>query len=128
MVVRSRLRGRRVPGSKPNSTEDLPYMNPVARKIVRSGQASFRWCGETQPSLPYRVSLRSTCKVSALNQHLIQPINRPACGAGTKLNLIPVMDMTQPCWYGVESCRVGRRLRQRTRQLSKIQNYEVFPI
>ncbi|GBN68224.1 hypothetical protein AVEN_56125-1 [Araneus ventricosus] len=31
LVVRSRLWGRRAPGSKPDSTEDLPCMGPVAR-------------------------------------------------------------------------------------------------
>ncbi|GBM90656.1 hypothetical protein AVEN_141686-1 [Araneus ventricosus] len=31
LVVRSRLWGRRVPGSRPDSTEDPPCMGPVAR-------------------------------------------------------------------------------------------------
>ncbi|GBM90642.1 hypothetical protein AVEN_213561-1 [Araneus ventricosus] len=31
LVARSRLWGRRVPGSKPDSTEDPPCMGPVAR-------------------------------------------------------------------------------------------------
>ncbi|GBN58246.1 hypothetical protein AVEN_144231-1 [Araneus ventricosus] len=31
LVVRSRLWGRRVPGSKPDSTEDPPCIGPVAR-------------------------------------------------------------------------------------------------
>ncbi|GBL73201.1 hypothetical protein AVEN_159266-1 [Araneus ventricosus] len=31
LVVRSRLWGRRVPGSKPDSTDDPPCMGPVAR-------------------------------------------------------------------------------------------------
>ncbi|GBN65935.1 hypothetical protein AVEN_3720-1, partial [Araneus ventricosus] len=31
VVVRSRLWGRRAPGSKPDSTEDPPCMGPVAR-------------------------------------------------------------------------------------------------
>ncbi|GBM53706.1 hypothetical protein AVEN_56405-1 [Araneus ventricosus] len=31
LVVRSRLWGRRAPGSKPDSTEDPPCMGPVAR-------------------------------------------------------------------------------------------------
>ncbi|GBM42001.1 hypothetical protein AVEN_137549-1 [Araneus ventricosus] len=30
LVVRSRLRGRRVPASKPNSSKDLPCMGPAA--------------------------------------------------------------------------------------------------
>ncbi|GBN87709.1 hypothetical protein AVEN_131809-1 [Araneus ventricosus] len=45
LVVRSRLWGRRAPGSRPDSTEDPPCMGPVARQIVRSGQTSSRWCG-----------------------------------------------------------------------------------
>ncbi|GBN28678.1 hypothetical protein AVEN_268549-1 [Araneus ventricosus] len=31
LLVRPRLRGQRVPGSKSDSTEDPPYMEPVAR-------------------------------------------------------------------------------------------------
>ncbi|GBL83094.1 hypothetical protein AVEN_165317-1 [Araneus ventricosus] len=31
LVARSRLWGRRAPGSKPDSTEDPPFMGPVAR-------------------------------------------------------------------------------------------------
>ncbi|GBM48342.1 hypothetical protein AVEN_37800-1 [Araneus ventricosus] len=45
LVVRSRPRGRRVAGPKPDSTEDPPCMGPVARQIIRSGQTSSRWCG-----------------------------------------------------------------------------------
>ncbi|GBN80932.1 hypothetical protein AVEN_268101-1 [Araneus ventricosus] len=45
LVVRSRLRGRRFPGSKSDSTEAPTSMGPVARYIIRSGQALSRWCG-----------------------------------------------------------------------------------
>ncbi|GBN40809.1 hypothetical protein AVEN_16221-1, partial [Araneus ventricosus] len=45
LVVRSRLRGRRAPGSKPDSTEDPPCMGPAVRQIIRSGQTPSRWCG-----------------------------------------------------------------------------------
>ncbi|GBM81272.1 hypothetical protein AVEN_84686-1 [Araneus ventricosus] len=45
LVVRSRLRGRIVPGSKPDSTADPLCMGPVARKIIRSDQTASRWCG-----------------------------------------------------------------------------------
>ncbi|GBO11513.1 hypothetical protein AVEN_178964-1 [Araneus ventricosus] len=38
-------RGRRVPDSKYDSTEDPPCMRPVARQIISSGQTSSRWCG-----------------------------------------------------------------------------------
>ncbi|GBM47857.1 hypothetical protein AVEN_275133-1 [Araneus ventricosus] len=44
LVVRSRFWGRRVPGSQPDSTDDPPYMRPVARQIIRSGQPPSRWC------------------------------------------------------------------------------------
>ncbi|GBO43466.1 hypothetical protein AVEN_242382-1, partial [Araneus ventricosus] len=44
-VLRCRLLDRRIPGSKPDSTEDPPCMGPVARSIIRSGQTSSRWCG-----------------------------------------------------------------------------------
>ncbi|GBM78526.1 hypothetical protein AVEN_260452-1 [Araneus ventricosus] len=45
LVVRSRLWGRRAPGSKPDSTEDPPCIEPVARYIIRSCQTPSRWCG-----------------------------------------------------------------------------------
>ncbi|GBN14357.1 hypothetical protein AVEN_36723-1 [Araneus ventricosus] len=38
LMVRSPLWGRRVPGSKPDSTEDPPCMGPVARQVIRSCQ------------------------------------------------------------------------------------------
>ncbi|GBO45363.1 hypothetical protein AVEN_200425-1, partial [Araneus ventricosus] len=37
LVVRSRPRGQRIPGSKPNSTEYPPCMEPIARYIIRRG-------------------------------------------------------------------------------------------
>ncbi|GBO08880.1 hypothetical protein AVEN_140990-1 [Araneus ventricosus] len=43
LVARSRLWGRRVPGSKPDSTEDPSCIGPTA--FTRSGQTSSRWCG-----------------------------------------------------------------------------------
>ncbi|GBM17435.1 hypothetical protein AVEN_207502-1, partial [Araneus ventricosus] len=42
LVVKSRLQGRRVPGSKPDSTGDPPCIGPVAPQIIRSGQSSSR--------------------------------------------------------------------------------------
>ncbi|GBM92883.1 hypothetical protein AVEN_205215-1 [Araneus ventricosus] len=45
LVVRSRPRDRRAPGSKPDSTEDPPYMGPTTRQIILSVQTPFRWCG-----------------------------------------------------------------------------------
>ncbi|GBN18088.1 hypothetical protein AVEN_182766-1 [Araneus ventricosus] len=45
LVARSWLWGRRVPGSKPDSTEDPPCTGPAARYIIRSGQTPSRWCG-----------------------------------------------------------------------------------
>ncbi|GBM86510.1 hypothetical protein AVEN_104114-1 [Araneus ventricosus] len=47
--------GRRVPGSKPISTEDPPCMRPVARYIKRRGQTSSRWCGSLERRLPAQV-------------------------------------------------------------------------
>ncbi|GBM92588.1 hypothetical protein AVEN_176144-1 [Araneus ventricosus] len=35
---------KRVPDSKPDSTEDPSCMEPAAREIIRSGQMSSRWC------------------------------------------------------------------------------------
>ncbi|GBO08376.1 hypothetical protein AVEN_192485-1 [Araneus ventricosus] len=43
--VSSRLWGRRVRGSKPDSTEDPPCMGPIARQIISTGQTSSRWHG-----------------------------------------------------------------------------------
>ncbi|GBM80174.1 hypothetical protein AVEN_164850-1 [Araneus ventricosus] len=46
LVVRSRLQGQKVPGSKPNSIKALPIMGPVAHQIKHSGQTPFWlvWC------------------------------------------------------------------------------------
>ncbi|GBO44340.1 hypothetical protein AVEN_244584-1, partial [Araneus ventricosus] len=44
-VVRSRLRVQRVPGLKPDSTEDPSCIAPVANLIIPMDQMSFRWCG-----------------------------------------------------------------------------------
>ncbi|GBN96366.1 hypothetical protein AVEN_105196-1, partial [Araneus ventricosus] len=38
-------RSRRIPGFKPDSTEDPPFMSAVARKIIPNGQMSSRWRG-----------------------------------------------------------------------------------
>ncbi|GBM11712.1 hypothetical protein AVEN_75661-1 [Araneus ventricosus] len=51
LVVKSRLWGRRVPGSKPDSTEDPPCMGLVAHQMVRNSQTSSRWCGAKMPIL-----------------------------------------------------------------------------
>ncbi|GBM74519.1 hypothetical protein AVEN_58393-1 [Araneus ventricosus] len=40
LVVRCRPRDRNLAGSKPDSTEDLPCMGPVASQIMPSGQMS----------------------------------------------------------------------------------------
>ncbi|GBM79008.1 hypothetical protein AVEN_227236-1 [Araneus ventricosus] len=45
LQIRPRLRGRRVPGSKPDSPEDPSRMGPIARQIICSGQTSSCWCG-----------------------------------------------------------------------------------
>ncbi|GBN96818.1 hypothetical protein AVEN_243057-1 [Araneus ventricosus] len=45
LVVKSRLSGRRVPGSKPDSSDDPPCMGSAALKIIRSGQTPSRRCG-----------------------------------------------------------------------------------
>ncbi|GBO40794.1 hypothetical protein AVEN_4405-1 [Araneus ventricosus] len=45
LVVKSWLWGRRVQGSKPESTEDTLNMGPAAHQIIRSDQTSSRWCG-----------------------------------------------------------------------------------
>ncbi|GBM52380.1 hypothetical protein AVEN_160102-1 [Araneus ventricosus] len=45
LVVRSRLRGRRVLGWIPNSTEVSLCTEPAARKSKRCGQMSYRWRG-----------------------------------------------------------------------------------
>ncbi|GBN63120.1 hypothetical protein AVEN_260281-1 [Araneus ventricosus] len=55
LVVRSRMWGRRVPGSKPDSTADPSCNGPVAHQIIRRGQKSsvgvVRKIGEGAPSL-----------------------------------------------------------------------------
>ncbi|GBN37930.1 hypothetical protein AVEN_126745-1 [Araneus ventricosus] len=45
LVVRSRPRSLRIPGSNPDSTIDPPCMGPAACKILRTGPSSSHWCG-----------------------------------------------------------------------------------
>ncbi|GBO36272.1 hypothetical protein AVEN_216986-1 [Araneus ventricosus] len=45
LVVRSRLWGRRGPGSKPDSPEDPPCVGMFHVKSYVGGQTSSRWCG-----------------------------------------------------------------------------------
>ncbi|GBN63054.1 hypothetical protein AVEN_29926-1 [Araneus ventricosus] len=48
-MVRSRLCGQRVPGSKPDSTEDTTYIGPAARQIILRGQTPLLvWCGSLE--------------------------------------------------------------------------------
>ncbi|GBM33514.1 hypothetical protein AVEN_273010-1 [Araneus ventricosus] len=57
LVIRSRPRCRRVPGSKPDSTEGPPCKR-VWCTLNPSGPNVPRWCGAiqpTRPSLPYWV-------------------------------------------------------------------------
>ncbi|GBM08990.1 hypothetical protein AVEN_229031-1 [Araneus ventricosus] len=45
LVVRSRLWGQKVPGSKPDSTEDPCVLGLFHVKSYVGGQMSSRWCG-----------------------------------------------------------------------------------
>ncbi|GBM79696.1 hypothetical protein AVEN_71222-1 [Araneus ventricosus] len=51
LVVGPQPWSRRVPGPKPNSSEDPPCMGPPARQIICGGQTSSRWCGVKIPTL-----------------------------------------------------------------------------
>ncbi|GBL92177.1 hypothetical protein AVEN_91518-1 [Araneus ventricosus] len=69
LVARSRLWNRRVPGSKPDSTDDPSCMGPAARQIIRSGQTSSRWCGvawKFGEGVPAQVSSSSSDRGSKL--------------------------------------------------------------
>ncbi|GBL73670.1 hypothetical protein AVEN_230669-1 [Araneus ventricosus] len=55
LVVRSRLRGRRAPGSKPDFTEDLSCIGPNALRLV--------WCGSLERGCQLRCSLRHLTEV-----------------------------------------------------------------
>ncbi|GBM56528.1 hypothetical protein AVEN_140597-1 [Araneus ventricosus] len=46
LAIRSRSRGRRVPGSKPDSPEDTPCMGPAARYMKRPPAGVVRKLGE----------------------------------------------------------------------------------
>ncbi|GBM30618.1 hypothetical protein AVEN_18313-1 [Araneus ventricosus] len=57
LEARSRLCGRRAPGSKPDSTEVPLCMGPVERYIIRSSQTPSHWCGvEAWRGVPAQVS------------------------------------------------------------------------
>ncbi|GBM02042.1 hypothetical protein AVEN_113673-1 [Araneus ventricosus] len=49
LVVRSRLRGRRISGSKSDPTENPPSMGLLQAKSYVGGQTSSRWCGKQHP-------------------------------------------------------------------------------
>ncbi|GBM27156.1 hypothetical protein AVEN_207489-1 [Araneus ventricosus] len=56
LVVRSRLWDQRVPGSRPDSTEDPSCIGPIARSIIRRGPnvLPLLWCYTTHldPAYP----------------------------------------------------------------------------
>ncbi|GBM86837.1 hypothetical protein AVEN_225059-1 [Araneus ventricosus] len=62
LVIRCLLWGLRAPGSKPDSTEDLQCIGPVARQIIRSGSniLPLVWCGSLERQVPARVSPSSS--------------------------------------------------------------------
>ncbi|GBN29884.1 hypothetical protein AVEN_178989-1 [Araneus ventricosus] len=64
LVGRARLRGRRVPGSKPDSTEDPPCIGPVEREIIRRGPnvLPLVWFG----------SLERGCQLRCRPRHLTE--------------------------------------------------------
>ncbi|GBL68646.1 hypothetical protein AVEN_159633-1 [Araneus ventricosus] len=67
LLVRSRLWGRRAPGSKPNSTEDPPCMGPGAPQIIRSGQTPSVVARPTQEGCKAR---RGPAGREPLHQHV----------------------------------------------------------
>ncbi|GBO07752.1 hypothetical protein AVEN_101841-1, partial [Araneus ventricosus] len=69
----SRLLGRRVPGSKPDSIEDLPCMGPVERQIMRSGQTFSRWCGVEVWRGGASMSSKSTRRVLVVQNYEVCP-------------------------------------------------------
>ncbi|GBM24946.1 hypothetical protein AVEN_201035-1, partial [Araneus ventricosus] len=84
LVVKSRLWGpnRRVPGSRPDSTEDPSGMGSAARYIIPSGQTSSHWCGVKIPTLARPT--QKGCKAGR------GPVGRPppACGGRDLLGTI----------------------------------------
>ncbi|GBM07171.1 hypothetical protein AVEN_15418-1 [Araneus ventricosus] len=65
LEVTSQLRGRKVPCSKPDSTEDLPCM--CVRQIMRREPNDPRWCGaEVWRGAPGLVSSSSSDRWSKL--------------------------------------------------------------
>ncbi|GBN66143.1 hypothetical protein AVEN_116988-1 [Araneus ventricosus] len=86
-VVRSRIWGRRVPGSKPDSTEDPPHMGPAACQTARSGQTPpqrvRRKNAHTGPAHPKRVRFRKRISVERASPR--------ACGGRDLLGTIRKM-------------------------------------
>ncbi|GBO46702.1 hypothetical protein AVEN_95959-1 [Araneus ventricosus] len=68
----SRLWGRRVPDTKPDSTEDPLCIGPVARQIIRSGQTSSRWCGVEACSGGYQLRCRPR-HLTAVQNYEVRP-------------------------------------------------------
>ncbi|GBO33359.1 hypothetical protein AVEN_141749-1 [Araneus ventricosus] len=84
-MVKSRLRSRRIHGSKFDSIDDAPCLRPVACQIIRSGQTSFagveRNFGEGEPE---QVSFSSSNSVSKLRS---QSQNSPSVASKRDVNI-----------------------------------------
>ncbi|GBM77925.1 hypothetical protein AVEN_89588-1 [Araneus ventricosus] len=67
-VVKSLPRGRRAPGSKPDSTEDLSCIGPVARQIIPilPNVLPLMWCESLERGMPAQVSSSSSDRGSKL--------------------------------------------------------------
>ncbi|GBO09907.1 hypothetical protein AVEN_104445-1 [Araneus ventricosus] len=102
----SRLRGRRAPGSIPDSTKDPPCMGPVARQTIRNGQTPSRWCGAKIPTLARPT--QKGCKVGR------GPAGRapPACRGQDLLGIKFIQNFCRILWNlvdtAVEQFNVGQ--------------------
>ncbi|GBM92629.1 hypothetical protein AVEN_136210-1 [Araneus ventricosus] len=83
LVVRCRPRGRRVPGSKPDSIVDPSCMGPASREVIRRGSYIVRWCGAEVWKGGYQLRCRPRHLISVQNYEvrpkiaLALPLNKP---------------------------------------------------
>ncbi|GBM15878.1 hypothetical protein AVEN_258424-1 [Araneus ventricosus] len=80
LVVKSRLRGRKFPGLKPDSTEDLPRVWACCMLNHTKGESNVLplvWCGSMERGVPARV-LSSSSDSGSILRVLSQNSNRVA--------------------------------------------------
>ncbi|GBN83023.1 hypothetical protein AVEN_62820-1 [Araneus ventricosus] len=97
LLVMPRLRNRRVPGSKPYSTEDPPCMGHAAGLIIHSAHMHSRWCGAEvwKVMVPAQATLSSGDRGSKLRG---PSQNRPSVPSKPEANITKPSQNSYTAW------------------------------